>query len=98
MGGCRVCGNVLEPALPSFSSRQGSCASGGSDIWSDSRCQGEGAICQAKQDLVVYEKGKGTFKGGGQPALLEMLLPGSGQALVQGASRCCRGAGSSAWL
>lgn len=51
---------MLEPSLHSFFSRQGSCATGGSDIWSDSHCQGESAVCQAKQDLVGYEKGKGS--------------------------------------
>ena len=43
-----------SPALPSFAGIQESGATGGSNIWSSSVCQGEGAICQAKQDFVVY--------------------------------------------
>lgn len=72
-----------EPCVALLSQRQESCATGGSNIWSGSVCQGEGAICQAKQDFAVYEKGKGISKRGEKPVLLEMLLAGTGQALAK---------------
>lgn len=45
-----LCAGAWVPSLQNT----GICATGGSTIWFSSACQGEGAICQAKQDLVVY--------------------------------------------
>lgn len=48
-----LCQPMQEPCIAFLAGIQESCATGGSNIWSSSVCQGEGAICQAKQDFVV---------------------------------------------